>query len=90
MWWFGHHGLGFGGMMFGGLMMLLFWGGLILLAWLLIRSVARSGRQGGAQHDSPTKGGSSTAALEILKERYARGEITKAEFEEMRRDILET
>ncbi|NOX62769.1 MAG: SHOCT domain-containing protein [Chloroflexi bacterium] len=32
--------------------------------------------------------GASESPLEILKQRYARGELTKAEYEEMRRDIL--
>lgn len=41
------------------------------------------------QHSSRDHGesGGNEAALEILKRRYAGGEITKAEYEEMKRDI---
>lgn len=82
MWWLGHQGIGWGWMLFGGLMMLLFWGSLIALVWFLFRTTV--GR-GATNRDSDS--GSPQSALEILKERYARGEISKAEYEEMRRDI---
>lgn len=85
MWWHGYGWGGYGwlGMMFGGLMMLVFWGGLIVLGFLAIRALARSGS---AQPGSPASGGN--RALDILKERYARGEITKEQYEQMRQDLI--
>jgi putative membrane protein len=80
MWWFGNGGWLW--MIGGGLMMLVFWGGLIVLAILAIR--AFSGSQSTRQ---PGRGNSS--ALDILKMRYARGEITKAEYEEMKQTLEE-
>lgn len=81
------HGFGWGGMIFGGLMMLLFWGGLIVLAILAFRTLSRSG--GGQSRDANRLvGGSVDNALAILKERYARGEIDKEQYERMRSDLL--
>lgn len=79
-WW--HPGWGWGHMIFGGLMMIAFWGGIILLIVLLVRWL------GGADASSHTS--SSTlrrTPLEILQERFAKGEIDKEEYEE-RRKIL--
>lgn len=58
---------------------LVFWGGIIATIVFLVRGAG----QGGA--GSPPPGGET--ALDILKKRYARGQITKAEFDEMRRDL---
>lgn len=57
--------------------MFLWWIFLILIIAGFVTVVFRQGR-----------GGQSKSALDILKERYARGEISKREFEEMKRDIL--
>ncbi len=82
MWWIDGYSWGWT-MIFGGLMMFLFWGGLIALVVLAVRAVSGSGQ-------SADKAGSSTSAhtaLDTLKERYAQGEISKAEYEEMRLDL---
>ena len=74
------------GMMDGGmgiwmLLNAVFWvlviGGIILLVvWTVQKTTG--GRAGRSQE----------SALEILKKRYARGEITKEEYEEKKRDML--
>jgi len=61
--------------MFGGFGMLLFWGVVIVLAVLLLRQV--------------TRGGTRSRARQILEERYAKGEISKEEFDERRKDLSE-
>lgn len=72
-------GWGFGHMAFGGLMMLLFWGGIIVAVILAARWIGIGSSQGGGPQP-PAK-----RALDILQERFARGEIDKEEFEERRR-----
>ncbi len=72
---------GWGTGWFGGIFMILFWvlvivGLVFLIKWLI----------------QTTKGGASTVqgssrAIDILKERYAKGEITKEEFETIKRDL---
>jgi putative membrane protein len=71
--WGMHDGMGWW-MVFGGLWTLLFWGGLIwLIVWGMSRLVAPS-----RESDSP---------LEIARRRYARGDITREEFEQLRHDL---
>ena len=70
-WWWG----------VGMLHMLLYWGVLILAIALLVKWLF--GRTGGAPGARPPE----RTALDILKERYARGEIGKEEFEQKRRDL---
>jgi putative membrane protein len=81
MWWM-DGGFHWGWMLVGGLMMLVFWGGLIALAIVIIRSFA-GGKSGSGQAGPP----SDKPALQILEERYARGEISKKEFEAIRADL---
>jgi putative membrane protein len=71
-------GLGWGWVGLGAVHMLLFWGFLILGIVVLVRFIAGGG-------DTPPQ--LPRTALEILKERYARGEIGKDEFEEKKRDL---
>lgn len=71
MWWIG--GAWGIGML---LLMLLFWGLVIAGVVLAVRWLATQGRES-----------RSDRALAILRERYARGEIDREEFEAKRRDL---
>jgi putative membrane protein len=75
-------GLGWGSWLLGGLMMLFLWGGIIALVFFAIRAFPSSGSRVVSKQ---TGGGES--ALDILKKRYARGEITKEEYETIRGDL---
>lgn len=79
---FWHPASGWGHMLFGGLMMIIFWGGVIALIVLLIRW------QGGPGGSQPHKG-QAADALDILKQRYARGEIDRDEYQQRKRDLAE-
>ena len=63
---------------FGGPFMLLFWvlvivGAFVLVKWLADQSTGRSARN--------------KSALDILRERYARGEMDRQEYEQKKRDL---
>lgn len=65
-----HHEMMWGAGLFGGFMMLLFWGVLLALVVFAVRWLSKSS-------DESIK---SQSALDILKERYAKGEIDEDEY----------
>jgi putative membrane protein len=69
------HDMGWGGMWFGWF----FWlAVLVIVIWIGIKITKNSGKQNSNQIETP---------LDILKKRYAKGEISKEEFEQMKRGI---
>jgi len=57
----------------------LFWGAVIVGGYFLVRALAESGNRSAViQSETP---------LDILKRRYAAGEITREEYETMRQDL---
>ncbi|MFA5629055.1 MAG: SHOCT domain-containing protein [Dehalococcoidales bacterium] len=57
-------------------MIVVFWIGIIVLVIWAVAKLIRSG-----------KSVSSNSAIDIVKERYAKGEITKEEYEQIKKDI---
>ncbi len=72
-------GWGWGHMIFGPLMMIAFVGAIVVVAVLLIRWLG--GRSAGPAAPPPAR----NTPLDILQERFARGEIDKDDFEERKR-----
>jgi putative membrane protein len=73
MQYWGYHGYGYGM----GFVMVIFWVLVIIGAVYLVRYLAR----GSLRHEQEE------APLDIIKKRYARGEITKDEYDRMKRDL---
>lgn len=73
--------MGYGMGWLGTIMMLVVWGMVVVGGVYLVRWLIQSVR-----HASPEAGGRDRA-LEILRERYARGEIDKEQYERMRADL---
>jgi putative membrane protein len=90
MMWGNGFGMG-GGWLIGGLMMLLFWAAVIgLVVWAIW---AFSRRQSGrVDYQNASQAASLQAphddrALQIAKERYARGEISREQYDEIRQTL---
>jgi putative membrane protein len=73
----GEYGWGMG---FGWIWMIIFWALVIVGVVYLVKFIARSAQRE-ERHDAP---------LDILKKRYAKGEISKEEFEKMRDDLMKS
>ena len=74
--WHLHEGMGWW-MVFGGAWTIVFWVGLIaLIIWGVNRFTRRD--------DSSRK----QSPLDLTKERYAKGEITREEFEKIKKDLI--
>ncbi|MGC2457940.1 MAG: SHOCT domain-containing protein [Gallionellaceae bacterium] len=81
MWGYMGNGYSWGGMAFGMVSMLLFWLLLIAAVVIVIRYAWGTGNSAERRQEK--------TALDILKERYARGEIEREEFEQKKRDLSE-
>ena len=66
-------------MIFGGFSMVILWGGLIAL---VVWGISRLSRRNGSS--------SKRDPLDIAKERYAKGEISKKEFEQLNKDLFQS
>jgi len=73
-------GFGFG---FGGIFMILWWVIIIVGIIAVVRWLGQTSGTQGHGHSA----GASRSAMDILKERYARGEINEAEYLKIKREL---
>ena len=73
---YGYWGSWLGHGLFGGVLMILFWAAVIYFIIWLVRS-------------NTTINNNGKKPIDYLKERYAKGEITKEQFESMQKDIID-
>ncbi len=86
-WMMGGYGPGWGG--WGWALMLLFWALLIGGIAMVVSWLFRQGPMGGSDTvGTVTSRAGGLSGLNILKQRYATGELTKEQYEQMAKDIL--
>ncbi len=78
--WHSIDGMGWG-MLWGGLMMILFWGFVVALATWGVQAITR---RASAHAQAPESVAPSPPSLDIVRERYACGDIDSEEFDEIR------
>ena len=74
MMWGAHEGMGWW-MVFGMVWMVVFW---VLIIWLIVWGIGQVSGGGRRSEDDP---------VEIARRRYARGEITREQFEQLQHDL---
>ena len=75
-----HDGMGWW-MVFGMAWMVVFWGVIVALVVWGVKRLTERGRSRPSNSEKPNP-------LDIAKERYARGEISKEEFDQIKNDLL--
>ncbi|HBV01031.1 MAG TPA: SHOCT domain-containing protein [Candidatus Taylorbacteria bacterium] len=69
---------------FGGFFMIIVWVAVIFFVVWIVRELSGGNRSG---HGNGSRTGGGKTALDILKERYAKGELSKEQFEAMKKEI---
>ncbi len=87
MGWYNNAGMGAGGWIAMILMMSLFWGAVILVGVMLFRG---TGNSRSARDSSPTDRPTYRDPVDILDERFARGELDNEEYEARKAVLLRT
>ncbi len=92
--YYGYYGNMFGWSPFGGILSVIIWIIIVAVIIGIIRSILWGGRwnsrwdRGYRWGNNRWRSSNSSGALDVLNERYAKGEITKEEYEAKKKDIL--